>query len=116
MLEVLDDDDKKPNKLVGLMPFDLRSELKSKLGTKSGFNLKKSATNVDIFSNNNRTSIENKTADATKTNITNTSDLLKSLREKQGKISLEENGQENLSFREKLKLIEKSCQATPATL
>ena len=90
----------KPTKL-GMMPFDLRSELKSKLG--GGFNLKKSSTNVDIFSNSNNRKVAEKTAE------TSTSELLRSLRDKQGKI-VDENGQENLSFKEKLKLIEKSSQ------
>lgn len=95
-----------------MMPFDLRSELKSKLCAKGGgFNLKKSSTNVDIFNKRKVAEKSDKSERCVKTGESS-SELLKSLREKQEK-NLEENRQENLSFKEKLKLIEKSSQLLP---
>lgn len=103
----------KPKQMVGLFPLDLRSELKLRVGGgKAGFSLKKSSTNVDVFSRNKESEpIPMKLPEA-KTN--RPSDLLKSLQEMEIRKKVvpddsdDEGGQENLSFKEKLKLIERS--------
>ena len=105
-----DDEKMKPKQMVGLFPMDLRSELKKRIGG-GNVGLKKSSTNVDIF--NNRKPV----LDVPKLNRVSPmkpSDLLKSIKEKQlqrkeaEESKTEENEQENLSFKEKLKLIERS--------
>lgn len=105
-----DDEKLKPKQMVGLFPMDLRSELKKRIGG-GNVGLKKSSTNVDIF--NNRKPV----LDVPKLNRVSPlkpSDLLKSIKEKQlqrkeaEENTTDENAQENLSFKEKLKLIERS--------
>lgn len=105
-----DDEKMKPKQMVGLFPMDLRSELKKRIGG-GNVGLKKSSTNVDIF--NNRKPV----LDVPKLNRVSPmkpSDLLKSIKEKQlqrkeaEENNTDENAQENLSFKEKLKLIERS--------
>lgn len=102
----------KPKQMVGLFPLDLRSELKQRVGGKSGFSLKKSTTSVDIFSKKEQQSdpIPIKLPDA---RTSRPSDLLKSIqvleiRKKVQDDGDDEGGQENLSFKEKLQLIERS--------
>ncbi|CRL08353.1 CLUMA_CG021256, isoform A [Clunio marinus] len=103
----------KPKQMVGLFPLDLRSELKLRVGGgKAGFSLKKSTTNVDIFDKKPKSDpIPIKLPEA---KINRPSDLLKSLQEKQSQKTVakddsdDEGGQENLSFKEKLQLIERS--------
>lgn len=102
----------KPKQMVGLFPLDLRSELKQRVGGKAGFSLKKSTTNVDIFSKKEQQSdpIPIKLPDA---RTSRPSDLLKSIqvleiRKKVQDDTDDEGGQENLSFKEKLQLIERS--------
>lgn len=103
----------KPKQMIGLFPLDLRSELKQRVGGKAGFSLKKSTTNVDIFSGKRElpsAPIPIKLPDA---RTSRPSDLLKSIqvleiRKKAPDDSDDEGGQENLSFKEKLQLIERS--------
>lgn len=102
----------KPKQMVGLFPLDLRSELKQRVGGKAGFSLKKSTTNIDVFSKKEQQSdpIPIKLPDA---RTSRPSDLLKSIqvleiRKKVQDDDDEEGGQENLSFKEKLQLIERS--------
>lgn len=109
-----DDGDEKvekimPKKMVGLFPLDLRSELKQRVGGKGGFSLKKSSTNVDVFE---KKKTESDPIPIKLPEIKNNrpSDLLKSL-QMRGKVhddSDDEGGQEKLSFKEKLQLIERS--------
>lgn len=99
----------KPKQMVGLFPLDLRSELKKRVGGgKVGFALKKSSTNIDVLKDDRKISdpitIANKP-----------SDLLRSIRERELKVSQvkkddsdDDDGVENLSFKEKLQLIERS--------
>lgn len=99
----------KPKQMVGLFPLDLRSELKNRVGGKAGFSLKKSTTNVDVFKVKSDP-IPIRLPDRSPT------DLLKTLQEKDIKKKIDnknderddEGGQENLSFKEKLLLIERS--------
>lgn len=102
----------KPKQMVGLFPLDLRSELKQRVGGKGGFSLKKSSTNIDIFEKKKTESdpIPIKLPEM-KTN--RPSDLLKSIQESQMRRKVQddsddEGGQEKLSFKEKLQLIERS--------
>lgn len=98
----------KPKQMVGLFPLDLRSELQQRVGGKVGFSLKKSSTNVDIFEKKTIQSdpIAIKLPDM-KSN--RPSELLKSqMRRKVQDDSDDEGGQEKLSFKEKLQLIERS--------
>lgn len=99
----------KPKKMVGLFPLDLRSELKNRLGG-GGFNLKKSTTNVDIFSKKSEP-IAIKLPELPKAG--KPSDLRKSMQvmeisKKVENDSDDEGGMEKLSFKEKLQLIERS--------
>lgn len=102
----------KPKQMVGLFPLDLRSELKLRVGGKAGFSLKKSSTNVDVSNKNKEKSdpipIKLQTRRSDKSN-----DLVKAIQEnalqrKSKDDSDDEGGQENLSFKEKLQLIERS--------
>lgn len=96
----------KPKQMIGLFPLDLRSELKNRVGGKAGFSLKKSTTNVDVLKVKSDP-IPIKLPDRP-------TDLLKSLQAKDIKKKVanddsdDEGGQENLSFKEKLQLIERS--------
>ncbi|KAL7050581.1 hypothetical protein ACKWTF_004132 [Chironomus riparius] len=93
----------KPKKMVGLFPLDLRSELKQRVGGgKSGFALKKSSTHYDVSNNlvmSEPISIGfgRKPCDRLKTEI-----------KKKDDSDDEDGGVENLSFKEKLQLIERS--------
>lgn len=92
--------------MVGLFPLDLRSELKQRIGGgKVGFALKKSSTNIDIRKKEATTStipipiVKN--------------DLLRSVNKKKKSLDSEDDEDEdaaveNLSFKEKLQLIERS--------
>ena len=102
----------KPKQMVGLFPLNLRSELQQRVGGKVGFSLKKSSTNVDIFEKKTIQSdpIAIKLPDM-KSN--RPSELLKSIQESQMRRKVQddsddEGGQEKLSFKEKLQLIERS--------
>lgn len=108
-----DESDEKPEKMKpkpmgGLFPLDLRSELKQRVGGKAGFSLKKSSTNIDINRDKPRSDpIPIKLPEL------RSRDLLKSIQEKQinkkaQDDSDDEGGQEKLSFKEKLQLIERS--------
>lgn len=96
--------------MVGLFPLDLRSELNSKLkqrigGGKVGFALKKSSTNVDVW----KQEVVATTSSAPIPIKSN--DLLRSVKKKivdRGDDEDEDAGVENLSFKEKLQLIERS--------
>lgn len=110
-----DDDEKvektKPKQMVGFFPLDLRSELKQRVGGKTGFSLKKSSTNVDIFTKKTEP-IPIKLPEL-KTN--RPSDLLKSIQQNDIRRKVQDDdsddeggGQEKLSFKEKLQLIERS--------
>jgi hypothetical protein len=111
-----DDNDEKVEKIkpkqkqmVGLFPLDLRSELKQRVGGKGGFSLKKSTTNVDIFEKKTQSDPIAIKPPVIKSN--RPSDLLKSTQENQMRRkddSDDEGGTENLSFKEKLQLIERS--------
>lgn len=96
----------KPKPMVGLFPLDLRSELKNRVGGKAGFSLKKSTTNVDVIKMRSDP-IPIRLPDRP-------TDLLKSLQSKDyrkkasNEDSDDEGGQEKLSFKEKLQLIERS--------
>lgn len=102
----------KPKQMVGLFPLDLRSELKQRVGGgKGGFSLKKSVTNVDVFNKNKSPSAPI----PIKLPVSKPTDLLKSIRDREARKkstqdgdSDDEGGQEKLSFKEKLQLIEKS--------
>lgn len=93
----------KPKKMVGLFPLDLRSELKQRVGGgKAGFALKKSSTNIDV--SNNLVMSEpipigfgRKPCDRPKIEF-----------KKKADSDDEDGGVENLSFKEKLQLIERS--------
>lgn len=106
----------KPKQFVNPFPHDLRSELMQRIGggAKSGFQLKKSTTNVDIFSHSQFKKTNN--VAITEENLRKPSDLLKSLREKRDtnddndSENNNSDGLENLSFKEKLKLIEQSSK------
>jgi hypothetical protein len=102
----------KPKQMVGLFPLDLRSELKQRIGGGlAGFSLKKSITNVDVFNNNDRKVTEPISIRASQV-ISKPDDLLKSIgrRDLSRKINddSDDDGMENLSFKEKLQLIERS--------
>lgn len=102
----------KPKQMVGLFPLDLRSELKQRVGGKSGFSLKKSSTNVDIFEKK-KTQSDPIAIKLPEIKTNRPSDLPKSIQVSQmrGKVqddSDDEGGQENLSFKEKLQLIERN--------
>jgi hypothetical protein len=103
----------KPKQMVGLFPLDLRSELKSRVGGKVGFSLKKSSTNVDIFEKK-KTQSDPIPIKLPKIKSNRPSDLLKSIQESQMRRKVQddsdedEGGQEKLSFKEKLQLIERS--------
>lgn len=100
----------KPRQMVGLFPLDLRSELKQRVGGgKAGFSLKKSSTNVDVLTKDRQQSapIPIRLPESRPT------DVLKSIKEKETLKSAQddsddEGGQEKLSFKEKLRLIERS--------
>lgn len=112
--EVGGDDEKaektKPKQMVGLFPLDLRSELKLRVGGKAGFSLKKSSTNVDVFNKNKSDPIPIKlpVLRADKSNDFVRAIQGNSMRRKSKEDSDDEGGQENLSFKEKLQLIERS--------
>lgn len=103
----------KPKQMVGLFPLDLRSELKNRLGGgKAGFSLKKSSTNVDIGIRNKERSFEpvpiklpgfKASIDVPKSS--QPIDIHKRVQEDSDE---DEGGQEKLSFKEKLQLIERS--------
>lgn len=102
----------KPKQMVGLFPLDLRSELKKRVGGKDGFSLKKSSTNVDIFEKK-KTESDPIPIKLTETRPIRPSELLKSIQESQVRRKVQddsddEGGQEKLSFKEKLQLIERS--------
>lgn len=84
------DDDKpelnKPKGLVGLFPLDLASELRKRVGGSAKFALRPSSSNIDILGKGKLTSRED-----VKLPPDNA-----------------DEGQENLSFKDKLKLIERS--------
>ena len=96
--------------MVGLFPLDLRSELKQRCvgGGIAGFALKKSSTNIDIGIKKSDPIPIAAVAPC------NPSDLLKSIKQRELKSKLQkddsddEDGVENLSFKEKLQLIERS--------
>lgn len=96
----------KPKQMVGLFPLDLRSELMNRVGGKAGFSLKKSTTNVDVLKVKSDP-IPIRLPDRP-------TDLLKALQAKDirkktnNDDSDDEGGQEKLSFKEKLQLIERS--------
>lgn len=103
----------KPKQMVGLFPLDLRSELKNRIGGgKAGFSLKKSTTNVDIgIRNRERSEPVPIKLPGLKSGLP--TDLLKQthqneLRKRMQEDSDEDDGQEKLSFKEKLQLIERS--------
>lgn len=105
----------KPKQMVGLFPLDLRSELKKRVGGgKAGFALKKSVTNVDMINNNSSCSRSAAISIPMPRMIGKPNDLLKSMQAiklaKNDSVDDddEEPGVENLSFKEKLKLIERS--------
>lgn len=89
------------------LPFDLRLELKQKIDNsqKLGFLLKKSSTNVDIFNKDlNSKRILKKPEETPR-------DLLKSFNKKIDSSDADSSDAlENLSFKEKLKLIEQSSK------
>lgn len=97
--------------MVGLFPLDLRSELKQRIGGgKAGFALKKSSTNIDVRKQEVMTTTTTTTSAVPIPTIKN--DLLRSvkMRKQQSNDSDddEDAGVENLSFKEKLQLIERS--------
>jgi hypothetical protein len=101
---------KKPKQMVGLFPLDLRSELKQRVGGgKIGFALKKSSTNADVIRD-----IRKSTEPIAIANKSN--DLLRAVQQrefckqdsKDDSDDDETAGVENLSFKEKLLLIERS--------
>lgn len=102
----------KPKQMVGLFPLDLRSELKQRVGGKVGFSLKKSSTNVDIFEKKKKTESDPIAIKLPEIKSNRPSDLLKiqenQMRRKVQDDSDDEGGQEKLSFKEKLQLIERS--------
>jgi hypothetical protein len=94
--------------MVGLFPLDLRSELKQRIGGgKAGFALKKSSTNVDVSGGS-----LNRKQEVVRTSvpIPIKNDLVRTLNKKKSEESDddEDAGVENLSFKEKLQLIERS--------
>jgi hypothetical protein len=95
----------KPKQMVGLFPLDLRSELKQRLGGgKVGFALKKSSTSIDVRKQ------EVVATSSVPIPIPNNNDLSA---KKKKLIDTDDNdnedaGVENLSFKEKLQLIERS--------
>ena len=104
----------KPKQMLGLFPLDLRSELQNRLGGgKSGFSLKKSTTNIDIGIKNRERSepvpIRHPELRAALPN-----NHLRSVQQKDASKRVQEDsdedegGQEKLSFKEKLQLIERS--------
>jgi hypothetical protein len=102
----------KPKQMVGLFPLDLRSELKNRVGGKGGFSLKKSSTNVDIF-DKKTTQSDPIAIKLPEIKSNRPSDLLKSIQESKMRRKVQndsddEGGTENLSFKEKLQLIERS--------
>lgn len=116
---VLNDDDEKsekikPKQMVGLFPLDLRSELKQRIGGgKSGFSLKKSSTNIDVVRKREEATTTKPTT-SVPIPINNNNDLLRrsvmTINKKKSVDSDddEDGGVENLSFKEKLQLIERS--------
>jgi hypothetical protein len=99
----------KPKQMVGLFPLDLRSELKQRLGGgKVGFALKKSSTSIDVRKQ------EVVAASSVPILIPNNNNNNNDLSTKKKKLidtddnDNEDAGVENLSFKEKLKLIERS--------
>lgn len=80
---------KKPKGLAGPFPFDLASELKKRVSGSAKFALKPSSSNVDIF-NKGKSKID-----------------VETFRRKDNDDDAGA-GQENLSFKDKLKLIERS--------
>jgi hypothetical protein len=115
--QTVDDSDEKaekikPKQMVGLFPLDLRSELKQRVGGKGGFSLKKSSTNVDIF-DKTKTQSDPIAIKLPEIKSNRPSDLLKSIQESKMRRKVQddsddEGGTENLSFKEKLQLIERS--------
>lgn len=102
----------KPKQMVGLFPLDLRSELKQRVGGKAGFSLKKSSTTAEVF---NKAKEPTQPIPIRLPELTSSrpNDLLKSIQEKEIRRraqddSDDDGGQENLSFKEKLQLIERS--------
>lgn len=94
--------------MVGLFPLDLRSELKQRIGGGlAGFALKKSSTNVDVSRGNLNRKQEVVTSSVP---IPIKNDLVRTLKKKKSEDSDddEDAGVENLSFKEKLQLIERS--------
>lgn len=92
--------------MVGLFPLDLRSELKQRVGGgKAGFSLKKSSTNIDV---SNKASSKPIAISLKSNNI--------KIEEKKKKTDSddEDAGLENLSFKEKLQLIERSSSRNVA--
>jgi len=93
----------KPKKMVGLFPLDLRSELKQRVGGgKAGFALKKSSTNIDV--SNNLVMSEPISIGFGRMSC----DRPKTEYKKKVDSDDEDGGVENLSFKEKLQLIERS--------
>jgi hypothetical protein len=102
--------------MVGLFPLDLRSELKQRVGGgRAGFALKKSSTNIDVANNNSGNTRNLEKSDPIPIAPSRPADLLRKI---QGlKLTKAESteddddddaGVENLSFKEKLQLIERS--------
>lgn len=109
----------KPKPMVGLFPLDLRSELKSRIGGgKAGFSLKKSTTNVDIGIRNMEKS---EPVHIKPSEIRNSMsfDPVKPM-EVHNRVQVdsddEDGGQEKLSFKEKLQLIERSSSRSVVNL
>ena len=100
----------KPKQMVGLFPLDLRSELQQRVGGKVGFSLKKSSTNVDIFEKKKTQSdpIAIKLPDVKPNRPSELPIQDSQMRRKVQDDSDDEGGQEKLSFKEKLQLIERS--------
>lgn len=95
--------------MVGLFPLDLRSELKQRVGGgKPGFALKKSSTHVEVSGGENLLRKQEVARSSVPIPIKN--DLMRNLMKKKSEDSDddEDAGVENLSFKEKLQLIERS--------
>lgn len=101
----------KPKQMVGLFPLDLRSELKSRLGGKGGFALKKSSTSFDV---RKQEAVAASSVPILIPNNNNNNNDLSTMMKKKKLIDKDDNdneedaGVENLSFKEKLQLIERS--------
>lgn len=101
----------KTRQLVGLFPLDLRSELKQRVGGgKVGFSLKKSVTNVDVFNKDKQSSspISIKQRESKPSTLIKSNQSCEIRKEATEEESAEESGQEKLSFKEKLQMIERS--------